>query len=135
MAYARARLLFRFLAICLGGALGTAARYGIGLLAARSFGAAFPWGTLTVNVVGSFLIGAVFAFAVGRVSDTAVLVMTTGFLGGFTTYSSFNEETLRFATAGNGRMAALYVVTTVFVCLGSGLLGRAVGKALTGGAP
>ena len=77
----------RLLLICLGGAVGTAARYGVGGLAARWWGAEFPYGTLVVNVTGSFLIG--FIQQVGlstlAIPDTARLVLTIGVMGGFTT--------------------------------------------------
>ena len=78
----------RFLLICLGGAVGTAARYGVGGLAVRWWGAEFPYGTLIVNVAGSFLIGLIQQVGLSTlaISEPARLVLTIGVMGGFTTY-------------------------------------------------
>ena len=79
--------------ICLAGAAGTAARYLVGLWATRRFGPGFPYGTLVVNLVGCFLIAFVMNVAAAKAwSETTRLAVTVGFLGGFTTYSSFNYE-------------------------------------------
>ncbi|HET9315661.1 MAG TPA: CrcB family protein, partial [Vicinamibacteria bacterium] len=85
----------RFLLVCLGGAVGTGARYLVSMAALRLLGAGFPYGTLTVNVLGSFLLGAIMHVGVTTtlLSPTARLVLATGVMGGFTTYSSFNYET------------------------------------------
>ena len=82
--------------VALGGAIGSVARYGVQALAAQLLGPAFPWGTLLVNLTGSFLIALVMHVAL---TGTAVslelrIFLTTGIMGGFTTYSSFNYETL-----------------------------------------
>ncbi|MEK6609115.1 MAG: CrcB family protein, partial [Myxococcota bacterium] len=88
--------------ICFGGALGTGARHAVGLWMQRALGGAFPWGTLTVNVAGSFLLGAIAEVASSgeRMSPTLRLALTTGVMGGFTTYSTFNHETLRHFQSG-----------------------------------
>lgn len=80
----------RFLLVGLAGAIGTWCRYLVGLCAARSLGAAFPYGTLLVNIVGSFLIAVVLT---RLAPSTLRITLATGFLGGFTTYSAFNFET------------------------------------------
>ena len=82
--------------VALGGAIGSVARYGVGALAAQLLGSAFPWGTLFVNLSGSFLIALVMhvALAGTAISLELRIFLTTGILGGFTTYSSFNYETL-----------------------------------------
>jgi len=88
----------RLALISLGGALGTAARYllSVGLL--RALGPAFPYGTLAVNVIGSFLLGVIMQAGgdTSPLSPTTRLVLGTGVMGGFTTYSAFNYETLRY---------------------------------------
>ena|SRR5579859_6159047 len=88
----------RLLLIGFAGALGTIARYLVGIWASKTLGTAFPYGTLVVNVVGCFLIALVAQIAVSTtlISPTFRLTLTTGFMGGLTTYSSFNYETTRF---------------------------------------
>lgn len=121
--------------ISFGGALGTLARYGIATWAAATLGPAFPFGTLIVNVVGSFLISIIMTVSLGSslISPTARAFLTTGVMGGFTTYSSFNFDTLRLAQASNLGLAALNLAVTVGTCLLAGLGGIAVGRWLVGG--
>ncbi len=117
--------MVRFLLVCLGGAVGTGARYLIATASVRAT-TKFPIGTLTVNVVGSFLISFIMALALEKgssISADARLILTTGVLGGFTTYSSFNFETLRLAQGGALALAATYVAVTFVGCLVAGLLG------------
>jgi CrcB protein len=88
-----------------------------------------------VNVIGSFLLGVVTAVSLGPtplLSPTTRLVLGTGVMGGFTTYSAFNQETLGFLQTGASATAVLYVVATVVVCLASGALGMAAGRGLVG---
>ena len=124
----------RFLLVCLGGALGTGARYLIGIGAPRFFGSAFPYGTLTVNVLGSFLLGAIMhvGLTTALISPTLRLVLTTGVMGGFTTYSTFNYETIAYLREGAWAMAALNLGGTVALCLVAGGLGLLSARALTG---
>jgi CrcB protein len=121
--------------VCLGSALGGGARYLISQLALRLLGASFPFGTLCVNALGSFLIG--FLMHIGLettlISPTARLFLTTGVLGGLTTYSTFNYETLQLATEGDWHLAAGNLAATVVVCLAAGVLGLAAGRAFVGG--
>jgi CrcB protein len=115
--------LMNTLWIGLGGALGTIARYHVGLVAVRR-GAQFPWGTLVVNLVGSMLLAALAQLALrGRVDDTVRLALGTGVLGGFTTYSTFNYETFALAQSGHLPRAALYVAATVIGGLAAGAFG------------
>ena len=89
--------------ICLGGAAGTAARHLLTLWSNERVDAQFPYGTLAVNLIGCFLISVVAqAAAAGEWSPTLRLALVTGVLGGFTTYSAFNHETLRLFAQGNG---------------------------------
>ena len=120
--------------VCLGGAVGTAARYGLTAWSLRAFGAAFPFGTLAVNVIGSFLMSLLMhvALATDRISPVARVALATGVLGGFTTYSSFNFETLLLAERGAWGLAAANVAGTVAACVLAGVAGLAVGRALFG---
>ena len=119
----------RFLLVCLGGAIGSGARYLFSTAMSRVFGN-FPVGTLGVNVIGSFVISVVMALvlAKGAVAVDLRLFVVTGVLGGFTTYSSFNYETLHLVQSGAGGLAALNVALTLVGCLGAGLLGLWVGR-------
>ena len=124
----------RFFWICLGGAAGTAARYLLTGWLARVAGA-FPLGTLTVNLLGSFLIALILhvSMTTELIGPTLRLALTTGVMGGFTTYSAFNYETTRLFQDGAGGMAALNLGATILGCLLAGLLGLAAGRALVGG--
>ncbi len=121
--------------ICLAGAVGTAARYFLSGWLARATGPAFPFGTLTVNVIGSFLLGAIMqvALAVEGFPPTLRLALTTGLMGGFTTYSTFNYETLQYFQEGAWRAGCLNLSVTVVSCLVAGILGVWTGRLLTGG--
>jgi CrcB protein len=124
----------RLLLICLGGAVGTGARYLIGGLVARWLGSEFPYGTLFINVLGSFLIG--FVQQVGlttlAIPETTRLVLTIGVMGGFTTYSSFSYETISLIENGSWLGAAANVVFTTGLCLGVCVLGLALGRVVVG---
>ncbi len=99
----------------LGGALGSAARYGVGLAVARLFGLGFPWGTLMVNVVGGLAMGVLFV-RLDPGQEHLRLFLGVGVLGGFTTFSSFSLEAVRLAQT-NASAAALYVGASVGLCL------------------
>lgn len=88
--------------VMLGGSLGAASRYGVSLLAVKMWGTRFPWGTLTVNLAGCFLIGLLFALSerVRLLTPDARLLLITGYLGALTTFSTFSLETLNAARAG-----------------------------------
>ena len=122
----------RFLLVCLAGAAGTGVRYLVGLGATRALGTTFPWGTLAVNLVGCFLIAAVAHAALARtdVPETLRLVLTTGFMGGLTTYSSFNFEATRYLQSGETGKGLAYVAGTLVGCFAAGLLGLVVARAL-----
>jgi fluoride exporter len=115
----------RFLIVCGAGAVGCGTRYAISLWSARRFGTAFPYGTLIVNVLGSFLIALVLETAARKAAfpPNLRLGLTTGFLGGMTTYSSFNYETTALASGGNTARALLNIGITVVGCLVAGYLG------------
>lgn len=124
--------MVRLLWVCFGGAIGSGARYLASLLAARWLGAAFGYGTLFVNVVGSLLLGAIVAAAKARglVGSTLYFALTAGLMGGFTTYSSFNNETLQYLENGLVGRAAWNLGLTVVLCLGAGIVGLRLGGLL-----
>lgn len=107
--------------VALGGALGSVARYGCSGVAARLAGTTFPWGTLVVNVSGSFVIGVLAALLTsdGRplVAGDARAFLMVGVLGGFTTFSSFSIETLNLARGGEWAAAGANVGASVVLCL------------------
>ena len=105
------------LAIAVGGTLGCWARYGMTNAVQAAFGRAFPVATLSINVLGSFLMGFLFILTLERLS-VAPLVRTgmlTGFLGGFTTFSTFEMEALLLAQEGSSGRAVLYMALSVGV--------------------
>jgi len=122
----------RLLLVCLGGAAGSGARYLVGVGLGRWLGTGFPWGTLAVNILGSFLLGAVMELGLrfGAIPADLRLFLATGVMGGFTTYSSFNYELLGYAERGAWAAGALYLGTTVAGCLAAGLLGIAAARLL-----
>jgi len=124
----------RFLWVCAAGALGSGARFLVSMGIERAVrGASFPYGTLLVNVVGSFLICAIMPLAVaGIVSPTQRLALTTGFLGGFTTYSAFAYETLRCFDVKAFRVGVLNITATLVLGLAAGALGLLCGRKLAG---
>lgn len=126
--------MIRFLLICLGGAIGSGARYLVVLWSASAFGTAFPVGTLLVNVIGSLLLG--FVMHVGTTTEllsaNVRLALTTGVLGGFTTYSSLNYETTDFFRGGAWLYGSLNLIVTVCSCLAAGLLGVGLARLVVG---
>jgi CrcB protein len=119
----------RFLWICLGGAAGTGARYLLSGWLLRAAGHGFPWGTLAVNVIGSFLLGVLLQLSL---ATDLRLALTVGGMGGFTTYSSFNYETLQYLLRDEWLTAFAYFAATLLVCLTAGALGLLCGRLLAG---
>jgi CrcB protein len=128
------RQLRLYLAVAGGGALGSLARYLSSLATLQLLGEAFPWGTLTVNVLGSFIIGlyATLTEPDGRLfaSPTARHFVMTGFCGGFTTFSVFSLESVRFLEAGAPALAAAYVLASVALWLPAVWLGHRLGLSM-----
>lgn len=110
------------LQIAIGGAIGASLRHVVGQLFVRSFGTAFPWGTLSVNVAGSFLMGVAVSFLLRR-SELGLQAfapfLMTGILGGFTTFSTFSLETFLMLERGRAGLALLYVGGSVLLGLGA----------------
>lgn len=125
----------RVVLIGVAGALGTLARYFIGIWAGKTLGTSLPYGTLIVNVAGCFLIAAIahVALVTTLVSPTLRLTLTTGFMGGLTTYSSFNLETTNLIRDRAWLAAATNFGTTVCGCLLAGFLGLVLARRLVGG--
>jgi CrcB protein len=119
--------------ICLGGAAGTAARYGVGLWAAGRFNGPFPAGTIAVNLAGCFAIALIMPVAIAADwSPTVRLGLTVGVLGGFTTYSSFNYETSRLLLEGAPGTASLNLLITTIGGLAAGWLGLLCARQVIG---
>ena len=119
--------------ICLAGALGTGTRYLVGLWAGQRIAADFPYGTFIVNVAGCFLIALVMRVAL-QVTTFPVdlrLALTTGFMGGLTTYSSFNFETTQLLLAGKRAAALTNLGATLGACFVAGMLGMLLADQLT----
>jgi CrcB protein len=123
----------RFFWICLAGAAGTGARYLIALWAAQRFGSTFPYGTLIVNLIGCFSIAALMhaALTLGW-SPNVRAALTMGFIGGLTTYSSFNFETMRLFEEGATASAAANVTLTMLGGLTAGWLGLLAAREILG---
>ena len=115
--------------IALGGAAGTLARYGMGGLAQR-FSALFPFGTLTINVTGSFILGFVMRFLLATTASPELRAsLTIGFCGGFTTFSTFSYETATLLEDGEIGRAAAYVLSSVLLSLLATFAGFAAARA------
>ena len=107
--------------VAIGGAIGTTGRYFLSGVAARLIGETFPWGTLFINVTGSFIIG-FFATLTGPngrlyVGSTARQLVMTGICGGYTTFSSFSLQTLNLASDGEWFRAGANIGLSVALCL------------------
>ena len=123
----------RLVWICLAGAAGTGARYLVSVWAADRLGTAFPYGTLVVNVTGCFLIALVMHAAYAMSWPPMVRgVLVVGFLGGFTTYSSFNHETSSLLQAGAAAPAAANALATIGGGFLAGWLGLTVARQIFG---
>jgi CrcB protein len=109
--------MWTYVAIAIGGALGCWARYAQTTLMQAVFGRNFPFATLSINVIGSFLMGFLFILTVERlvIPPSVRVGVLTGVLGGYTTFSTFEMETLLLAENGEFFKAALYVVLSVTV--------------------
>jgi CrcB protein len=114
--------------VALGGALGSSARYLVGLAATRWLpGHLWPWATLAVNVLGCLAIGWILgAFRPHAPSETLRLFLLTGVLGGFTTFSSFGAETFTLAQSGHAGMAAAYAASSLVAGIAAVWLGFSV---------
>lgn len=115
----------RLLSVCVASGLGGGARYLISGWIATALGPSFPFGTLAVNVVGSLLLSALMyaGVEIAALPPTLRLALTVGVMGGFTTYSTFSYETMRYLQDGAWGIAVGNVLITVVACLGASFIG------------
>jgi CrcB protein len=125
--------MIQILLVFVGGGIGSVARHGVNVSAAR-LGAEFPYGTLAVNVLGSFamgLIAAWLAFRAGEAwSQNVRLLLTTGFLGGFTTFSTFSLDSAFLWERGAPGLTGLYVLGSVVLSIAALFAGLWVVRAI-----
>ena len=103
--------------VAAGGAIGATARYLTGVAAVRIMGHGFPWGTMTVNIVGSFLMGVIVVVMAEKSGQKFSPFLVTGILGGFTTFSSFSLDAITIYERGQVGLAAAYVSASVILSL------------------
>ncbi len=111
--------MYQIMAIAIGGALGAVSRYLVIGLVTDWLGKSFPYGTLIVNVLGSFLIGILYVVVVQKmhVSPELKSIMVVGFLGAFTTFSTFSLEAFNFINEGLVLNAITYILSSVILCI------------------
>jgi fluoride exporter len=122
----------QILTVAVGGAVGSVCRFLTGVAVTRLAGPAFPWGTLTVNVVGSFAIGFLTELVARKLNASMEirLLIVVGFLGGFTTFSSFSLDTMALIERGATAAALSYVLASVVISLLATFGGLAFGRAV-----
>jgi fluoride exporter len=125
-------LMLSFFWVALGGAVGSALRFGVNLAAPRLMGSDFPWATFTVNLAGSFLIGLSTAVLAEKFADQPDLrlFLTTGVLGGFTTFSAFSLDVFGLMQRGENSVAIVYALASVFLSILAVFAGFMVARAL-----
>jgi CrcB protein len=128
-------LLGTLMWVALGSAFGGMARFFLSGFVGRRIGETFPWGTMVINVTGAFAIGVIAAAADGRLLDkpAAWALVVTGFLGSYTTVSSFSLQTLALARDGDLLRAGGNVALSVMLCLCAVAIGFAIGASIFGG--
>lgn len=114
---------FTLLQVALGGAIGSMLRYMTNVGAGRLFGLNFPWGTVIVNIVGSFVMGALVVILAHKDATRLAPFLMTGVLGGFTTFSAFSLDSMKLFETGQIAPAILYVAGTVAASLMAIVLG------------
>ena len=126
--------MYAYVCVAVGGALGSLGRFWLFNWAVGRYGTHFPWGTLVINVTGSFLIGLFAALnePEGHFENSATFkqFFMIGICGGYTTFSSFSLETLRQLQSGNWLQAGSYIMASVFLCLVAVGLGYVLGRML-----
>ena len=122
-----------YLIVFFGAGLGGALRHGVNIAAAGLVGTAFPYGTLAINALGSLVMGLVAGYFAlrGTAPEGWRLFLTTGVLGGFTTFSAFSLETAVLYERGELAAAALYVVASVVLAIGGLFIGLAIVRSLS----
>lgn len=121
-----------YLAVAAGGAIGSALRFAIAQFTLNRWGSSFPWGTLTVNLAGSLLIGLCWQlFDKWQISPNQRLFLFVGIFGGFTTFSSYTLETLRLLQAERLQLGLVYMASSNITGLTAVYLGSLLGRLLT----
>lgn len=112
------------MAVAFGGAIGSVSRYLVGICSGKLFGTGFPWGTLIINVTGSFLIGAFVGLFVTRweLSQAMRIFLTVGICGGYTTFSTFSLDAYYLIERGQTRVSFAYMVASVALSVGALIL-------------
>ena len=120
------------LAIAIGGALGAVARYLSVAYFAKSLGVTYPWGTLLVNVAGSFVMGVLVILfaATDWLPENIKMLATVGFLGSYTTFSTFSLDTMNLLQAGFTSQALLYMAASLIVCVAACAIGLLLARGL-----
>ncbi|MGL4312197.1 MAG: fluoride efflux transporter CrcB [Paracoccaceae bacterium] len=116
------------LQVAIGGAVGASARYLTNVAALRAFGPGFPYATLIVNVLGSFLMGVLVVVLAQRFDNRLAPLLMTGVLGGFTTFSAFSLDAVSLWDRGQAGSAAIYVGASVILSLAALVAGLAVAR-------
>ena len=118
--------------VAAGGAIGSVFRYLVGVWSVRLAGANFPWGTLAVNLAGSFMIGFLVELVARRLNASMEmrLFLVTGVLGGFTTFSSFSLDAVSLFERGTLGLSAVYVLASLVVSIAAVFAGLALGRSL-----
>lgn len=119
------------LQVAIGGALGASARYMTGIAMARLLGKGFPWGTLTVNVVGSFAMGVLVVALAHLGGNRWAPLLMTGVLGGFTTFSAFSLDAVTLYERGQTGVAAGYVAVSVVASIAALFAGMSLARGMT----
>ena len=110
-------MLHNLLQVAIGGAIGASARYLTNVSATRLIGHGFPWGTVVVNILGSFLMGVLVVVLAKKGGNTYAPLLMTGMLGGFTTFSAFSLDAFTLYERGDFWQAGAYVAGTVLLAL------------------
>lgn len=121
-----------FLAVSLAAIAGANLRYAMGRLAAREFGTIFPYGTLAINLIGSFIVGFFIIWTTERVlvDPRWRLIVVVGFSASFTTFSTYAFETMSYFERGQYALMAANILSNNILCLGASLAGMAVARVL-----
>ncbi len=117
--------------VAAGGAIGSVGRYWLAGAVARLTGPGFPWGTILINISGSFVIGALAGFTAGRGGAGTVSLQAfamAGLCGGFTTFSAFSLQTVELLRVGQVWQAAANVIISVVICVAASTAGLLLGR-------
>ncbi len=117
-----------WLAVAVGGTLGAMSRHGVNVLAARWLGTGFPWGTLAVNIVGCFILGALLEVLALRAEMSAAWrsLIGTGFCGALTTFSAFSADVVALAERQQWALAGVYLAVSLILSIGAFVAGMAL---------